>query len=113
MLEDSLARAGYAVRTAAEGDSGLALARREVPDLMVLDLLMPGLTGFEVLHELRADRRTAQLPVIVYTAAALSAAERERLNREARALVEKGAPIETTLLEEVARHARPPGPPPA
>ncbi|MBI2081204.1 MAG: response regulator, partial [candidate division NC10 bacterium] len=113
MLEDSLARAGYAVRTAAEGDSGLALARREVPDLMVLDLVMPGLTGFEVLQELRADRRTAQLPVIVYTAAALTAAERERLNREARALVEKGGPIEATLLQEIARHARPPGPPPA
>ncbi len=112
MLEDSLGRAGYAVRTAPEGEAGLALARREVPDLMVLDLLMPGLNGFEVLQRLRADRRTANLPVIVYTAASLTAADREHLNREARALIEKGTPIEAALLQEIARHARPTAPRP-
>ncbi|MBI3006926.1 MAG: response regulator [candidate division NC10 bacterium] len=109
MLEDSLGRAGYAVRTAPEGEAGLALASREVPDLMVLDLLMPGLSGFEVLERLRADRQTADLPVIVYTVASLTAADRERLNREALSLVEKGTTIEATLLPEIARHVRAPG----
>jgi CheY-like chemotaxis protein len=112
MLEDSLGRAGYAVRTAPDGEVGLTLARREVPDLMVLDLLMPGLTGFEVLERLRADRQTADLPVIVYTGANMTAAVRKRLNRDIQALVEKGTPIEATLLPEIARHARP-GPPQA
>ncbi|HEV8664182.1 MAG TPA: response regulator [Candidatus Methylomirabilis sp.] len=108
MLEDSLGRAGYAVQTASEGESGLTQVRREVPDLMVLDLLMPGLSGFDVLQRIREDRRTADLPVIVYTAAQLTASDRERLNAQMASLVQKSGPIDASLLQEVARHAPPP-----
>ena len=50
-----LAKSGYSVSTATSGPEGLAAARREKPALVVLDLILPGLSGLEVMQELRAD----------------------------------------------------------
>jgi len=63
-----LTREGYQVRTAATGTEGLDAARKDRPDLVVLDLMLPGLSGFEVLQELRRRPQTADLPVVVLTA---------------------------------------------
>jgi DNA-binding response OmpR family regulator len=59
---------GYRVITASDGQAGLALAREERPDLCILDVMMPKLTGLEVLAHLRADPATADTPVILLTA---------------------------------------------
>ena len=56
---------GFTVITAADGEETLSLARREVPDLILLDLIMPKLHGFEVLKALKRDPLTSQIPVIV------------------------------------------------
>lgn len=59
---------GYAVRTAPNGPELLSLLETESPDLLVLDVMMPGMSGLEVLRRIRADDRWADLPVMIVTA---------------------------------------------
>lgn len=63
-----LAKAGYRVSTASTGTDALAIAKRERPSLIVLDLMLPGLSGFEVLEQLRADEGTRHIAVLMLTA---------------------------------------------
>lgn len=63
-----LARAGYRVSTAANGVDALKAAREEQPALVVLDLMLPELSGFQVLERIRADRALADTPVLMLTA---------------------------------------------
>ncbi|MFN2384680.1 MAG: two-component system response regulator [Thermoanaerobaculia bacterium] len=65
---------GYRVLTARGGEDGLRLARAERPDIVILDVIMPGMDGWEVLRALKADKELAQTPVIMVTIAD----ERER-----------------------------------
>ncbi|MDT7947823.1 response regulator [Thermoflexus sp.] len=58
---------GYEVLTAASGEEALALARERLPDLVVLDIRLPDIDGFEVFRQLRAHRRTREIPVIFLT----------------------------------------------
>lgn len=68
MVGALLARSGYAVLPAASGAEGLELARSHVPDVVLLDMKMPGMDGFEVLRQMRLDKATRDLPVIFLTA---------------------------------------------
>lgn len=79
--ELALVQAGYSVVTAADGVAGLELARKERPDLVLLDLLMPRMSGLEVLAALRADEATRDLRVLI-----LSNSSVERVVAEVRAL---------------------------
>ena len=63
-----LERAGYEVDLARDGEAALARLAESAPDLLVLDVMLPGRNGFEILKELRADPRHARLPVAVLTA---------------------------------------------
>ncbi|HEY0930432.1 MAG TPA: response regulator transcription factor [Gemmatimonas sp.] len=63
-----LAKAGYRVATAASGSDALEVARRERPSLIVLDLMLPGMSGFDVLEQLRADDSTREVAVLMLTA---------------------------------------------
>jgi DNA-binding response OmpR family regulator len=63
--EAALRRHGYTVLTALDGETGLAVARVEHPDLVLLDLIMPGMQGFEVLKLLKEDASTSSIPVII------------------------------------------------
>ena len=79
LLETGLADAGAEVWTAADGGSALALLETRQPELILLDLTMPGMTGWEMLETLRATARHAQLPVVLQTSAAdFSSFERAR-----------------------------------
>jgi DNA-binding response OmpR family regulator len=62
--------AGFDTRTASDGEAGLALAQEETPDLIVLDWMMPKMTGLEVSLALRADATTSEIPIIMLTAKA-------------------------------------------
>ena len=73
LLEIELAAAGYDVRTAASGDRALELARERCPDLILCDVMMPNMDGFELTRQLRMDQRTADAKVILLTARGLSA----------------------------------------
>ena len=63
-----LDRAGYEVLRAGDGQQALDLAREHHPDLAVLDVMMPKLTGYDVTRELRANSETSRIPVILLTA---------------------------------------------
>jgi len=60
-----LSNAGYQVVSASNGPQGLDMAQDSPPDLVLLDLMLPGPDGFDVLNQLRAEPRTASMPVIV------------------------------------------------
>ncbi|MCU1327804.1 MAG: hypothetical protein JWN34_3174 [Bryobacterales bacterium] len=68
LARKALTRAGYGVIEAEDGATGLAMLRTNHPDLLLLDINMPGLDGFEVLRLIRENAETADLPVIVLTA---------------------------------------------
>jgi DNA-binding response OmpR family regulator len=63
--ETALKRQGFTVLAAVDGEEALRMARTEAPDLILLDLIMPKLQGFEVLRALKADAATAAIPVII------------------------------------------------
>ncbi len=71
---------GYDVAEATDGRVGLEAARERRPDLIVLDLKMPELDGFIVLQELKLDFRTAEIPVVIQTAKAVTPRERSMLS---------------------------------
>lgn len=79
----------YTVLEAADGPEGVELARRERPDVIVLDFVMPQMTAFEVLDELKCDPRTRSIPVIVNTSKDLSDDERGRLAADTQAVLSK------------------------
>jgi len=68
LLAFNFESAGFAVATAADGVEGLRLTRRSKPDLLVLDLMLPGLSGFDVCKELKRDPATRELPIVMLTA---------------------------------------------
>ncbi|MCD6384802.1 response regulator [Candidatus Sumerlaeota bacterium] len=68
LIKTTLTNEGYDVITATNGMDGLALAEEERPDLIILDLLMPEMDGFEVLEQLKANEVTGEIPVIVVSA---------------------------------------------
>jgi signal transduction histidine kinase len=65
LLSETISRAGYRVRVARDGATGLQLARELEPSAVTLDVMMPGMDGWRVLQALKSDRRMAQIPVIV------------------------------------------------
>ncbi len=85
---------GVRVLEAGNGLDGLVQARTEAPDAIVLDLVMPGMRGEEVLEELKADPGTRDIPVVVITSQALDADARAALAARAVAVVSKAAPGE-------------------
>ena len=73
----NLQQRGHEVLEASEGGRALELARDRHPDVIVLDLMLPGMTGYEVLETLKEDETTSGIPVLVLTAKSLRA-DRER-----------------------------------
>ena len=67
-LEFLMRQAGFAVRTAEDGEQALAALEEQVPDLVLLDVMMPGKDGYEVCQQIRRRPEWAQLPVIMLTA---------------------------------------------
>jgi two-component system, OmpR family, alkaline phosphatase synthesis response regulator PhoP len=68
LVSYNLQKEGFVVRFARDGESGLASAAGNPPDLVLMDLMMPGMDGLEVCRRLRADSRTAAIPIIMLTA---------------------------------------------
>ncbi|MDQ7731111.1 response regulator [Halomonas sp. SpR1] len=67
-LEFLMEQAGFAVVTAEDGEQALARVNDSQPDLLLLDISLPGISGFDVLERLRGEAATAQLPIIMLTA---------------------------------------------
>ena len=98
---------GYHVQSAASGSEGLACVRAQVPDGIILDLMMPDIDGFEVLEQIRSTPETATLPVLILTAKELTAADRARLSHnKISQLIQKGSVDREQLLAAVDRLTR-------
>jgi len=68
LIRFNLERAGFEVVVTGDGPNALVLARETFPDLIILDLMLPGFDGFEVLRRLKADEKTATIPVVILSA---------------------------------------------
>ena len=101
LLRLILESAGYAFVGAKDGQEGLEAMRRERPDLVLLDLMMPEVDGFQVLETIKADEDLADTRIIVITAKTLSAGERRRLSGQIELLLQKGSFMDDELLEEI------------
>ena len=95
------ARGKYQVFEARDGRDGLDLIRRERPDLILLDLMMPELDGFTLLEIVKSEEELRNVPIIVVTAKELTSAERRRLGGQVESLLEKGSFMEEDLLEDI------------
>jgi CheY-like chemotaxis protein len=71
LVRDVLGHAGYRVLEAGDAERGIAMARAERPDLVLMDVQLPGIDGVEALGRLRADEATAGIPVVALTALAM------------------------------------------
>jgi CheY-like chemotaxis protein len=69
LLKEALVRAGYKVIFAKHGADGVAKAKRDLPDLVIMDMNMPEMTGWEAIRQLKADTATGKIPVIALTSA--------------------------------------------
>jgi CheY-like chemotaxis protein len=88
--------------TAGAGAEALDILHREPCDCVVLDLKLPDMSGFDVLEQIRDDKRLSDLPVVVFTGRALSAEEDLKLHSMARSVVVKGVESPERLLDETA-----------
>ena len=90
LMEAVLRPEGFEVLKAKDGRHGLQIARERNPDLVVLDLLMPEMNGFEVVDEMHGCPETASIPIVVLTNKSLSREEKDRLNGRIIAIRQKG-----------------------
>lgn len=91
----------FTIIEATNGREGLEMIQRELPDLIILDLMMPEMDGFSVLEALRSKPETAAIPVIVATAKELTPDEKNRLGGHIQSLMQKGDFLNDEFLEEV------------
>ena len=109
LLAKILEPLGFSVIKATSGEEGIQLARERGPDLVILDLLMPGLSGFEVVKVLKGDLYTRAIPVLILTAKDMSARDKADINGHVEAVLSKGSfasiDLVTWLEEELGEHA--------
>jgi signal transduction histidine kinase len=98
---------GYTVLRAEDGEEGVALAATYRPDVVLLDLLLPGLNGFGVLDRLKADGETREIPIVVLTGKELTDEERAALDGRIAALVAKDGFTRERFLAEIRRSIGP------
>ncbi|MFN8398837.1 MAG: pyridoxal-phosphate dependent enzyme [Anaerolineales bacterium] len=91
----------FTILEAEDGRAGLDLVQKELPDLVILDLMMPEMDGFSVIEALRSNPETATIPVIVATAKELTPDEKNRLSGHIQALLQKGDFLNDEFLDEV------------
>jgi len=91
----------FTIYEATNGKEGLDIIRRELPDLIILDLMMPEMDGFAVMDALKMDQKTAHIPVIVATAKELTPDEKTRLGTQIQTLLQKGDFLNDEFLKEV------------
>jgi signal transduction histidine kinase/CheY-like chemotaxis protein len=108
LLEDSLRSAGYETQAVRSGARALEVLASKVVGAILLDLLMPGMDGFQVIRHVRQEPTLKELPILVMTAKSLSQSEIALLSRETQGLLQKGGSWKEQLIAEVGRVIRGP-----
>jgi CheY-like chemotaxis protein len=101
LLRNILSRGGYDVVEASEGVQGVRRAREDGPDVILLDLVMPGMSGWEVLQQLKDDPATTRIPVFVITSKVLDEKEHVYLSSLAAGVFRKDSLSEAQLLSAI------------
>ena len=91
----------YTVREAENGRIGLEMVQQQPPDLILLDLMMPEMDGFEVLDRLKTDKGLSKIPVIVVTAKELTAIEKQQLDGKVQSLMQKGVFSDQDIVDKM------------
>ncbi|MFZ6741869.1 response regulator [Undibacterium sp. JH2W] len=103
LVTTQLGSLGYRTVAALGGQDGINMARQHKPDLIVLDLMMPEINGFDVVEALKSDTVTASIPIIVLTAKQVTAEDRMRLNGDVKKVMEKSDFNHGRFIGEVRR----------
>lgn len=106
VLASTLGGKGYQVTKATSGAEALRLAAASPPDLIICDLMMPGMSGFELVQRLREDERLQEVPILIFSGAMLSDQEKAELDRFAQGIAQKTPFSSDQLLGEVRRLER-------
>jgi signal transduction histidine kinase/DNA-binding response OmpR family regulator len=106
-IAELLSKEGYAVGTAADGAAARAQVKASIPELVILDLILPDVNGFHLLAEWRADSRTSDLPVFVLTSKELTSQEREYLGMNTSAFLQKHESWQESLVRQLQRTVAP------
>jgi signal transduction histidine kinase/CheY-like chemotaxis protein len=102
-LNRTLVPAGFTVLSASGGREAIQMARSEKPDLVLLDLMMPEVTGFDVVEALRSHKDTREMPIMVLTAMNLSEADKRNLNGRVSDILSRGSVGATDIVELLKR----------
>lgn len=97
------AQGDFLIEEADNGIGGIQLIRQTRPNLVILDLMMPGLDGFSIVEAMKQDPLLHDIPIIVITAKELSPIERQRLDGKIKALLQKGSFMDSDLLSDIRR----------
>ncbi|MBF0342627.1 MAG: response regulator [Nitrospirae bacterium] len=106
IVSSYLKTGGCKVLRAYGGKEAIETARRELPDLLVLDLMMPEVTGFDVVHTLKNNPETANINIIILTAKIITDEDRNELNSSVLRIVQKGSFSRTDLIADARRALR-------
>ena len=106
MLKKNLEKNNYKVKTAKNGKQGLEIVKNSKPGLILLDLMMPEMDGFEFAEHLRENKDWIDIPVVVITAKDLSKEDHSRLKGNVEAIMQKGSYTKDELLSEVSENIK-------
>jgi diguanylate cyclase (GGDEF)-like protein len=102
-LSTILKKEGYHVSSATEGVEGLRMAVEQLPDLIIIDLMMPKVSGFDVIREIKKHPEAKEIPILVLTAKDLSKEEKKTLLEDVAKVVMKGEVSRVDLVDEIRR----------
>jgi signal transduction histidine kinase len=103
LLRNYLSGSGYSLSEATSGATGLAEARRQQPDVIVLDLVMPHMSGFQVLKRLQSDPALHDIPVVILSSKQLTEAEQDELALHAAAILSKENVTREIVLQQIEK----------
>jgi CheY-like chemotaxis protein len=103
LLEETLRSAGYETQSVQSGGRALEVLSSKLVSAVLLDLLMPGMDGFEVIRHLRSEPTLKDLPILVMTGKTLTSEEAAIIDRETQALFHKNGSWQQQLIAEVGR----------
>jgi len=103
LIETVLSSEGFEILEALSGVEGVDKAVNEKPDLIILDLIMPDMSGFDVVNRIRESTEAMEIPIIICSAKDISAEEREILNGKIQSVVRKGDVAKSELLSTIRK----------
>lgn len=102
LLAEKLAKADFEVRLAADGEAGMKELEKDLPDIILLDLILPGVSGFEILAKIKEDERTKAIPVVILS----NLGSREEVEKGLKLGAESYLIKANVLIDEVVKKIR-------